>query len=122
MKYGVKEWGDVQGVQPLIGCLENKETFECHPEVEEFMMKTIHVRKLLIVSPHFSTGGAPQVTLNKVELLKDHFDIMVIEYSFLAWNFVVQRNKVIDILGKNFISLGEDKLSGIKDVVEGFQP
>jgi glycosyltransferase involved in cell wall biosynthesis len=80
------------------------------------------MKKLLIVSPHFSTGGAPQVTLNKVELLKDHFDIMVIEYSFLAWNFVVQRNKVIEILGKNFISLGEDKLSGIKDVVEGFQP
>jgi glycosyltransferase involved in cell wall biosynthesis len=80
------------------------------------------MKKLLIVSPHFSTGGAPQVTLNKVELLKDHFDIMVVEYSFLAWNFVVQRNKVIDILGKNFISLGEDKLSGIKDVVEGFQP
>lgn len=34
MKYGVKEWGDIQGVQPLIGCLENKETFECHPDVE----------------------------------------------------------------------------------------
>jgi hypothetical protein len=80
------------------------------------------MQKLLIISPHFSTGGAPQVTLNKVELLKDHFDIMVIEYSFVAWNFVVQRNKVIDILGKNFISLGEDKLSAIKDVVEGFQP
>lgn len=35
MKYGVKEWGSIQGVQPLIGCLENKETFECHPEVNE---------------------------------------------------------------------------------------
>lgn len=80
------------------------------------------MKKLLIISPHFSTGGAPQVTLNKVELLKDHFDIMVVEYSFLAWNYVVQRNKVIDILGKNFISLGEDKLSGIKDVIQGFRP
>jgi glycosyltransferase involved in cell wall biosynthesis len=80
------------------------------------------MKKLLIVSPHFSTGGAPQVTLNKVELLKDHFDIMVVEYAFLAWNYVIQRNKVIDILGKNFISLGEDKLSGIKDVIQGFQP
>jgi hypothetical protein len=35
MKYGVKEWGSIQGVQPLIGCLENKEKFECHPEVNE---------------------------------------------------------------------------------------
>jgi glycosyltransferase involved in cell wall biosynthesis len=80
------------------------------------------MKKLLIVSPHFSTGGAPQVTLNKVELLKDHFDIVVVEYAFLAWNYVVQRNKVIDILGNNFISLGEDKLSAMRDVIEGFQP
>ena len=31
MKYGVNEWGDIQSVPPLIKCLENKETFECHP-------------------------------------------------------------------------------------------
>jgi len=34
MKYGVKQWGSVQGVPPLVGCLEKKETFECHPSVE----------------------------------------------------------------------------------------
>jgi len=34
MKYGVKEWGDIHGVAPLIGCLENKKTFECHPTVD----------------------------------------------------------------------------------------
>jgi len=31
IKYGVKEWGTIQGVPPLINCLENKKTFECHP-------------------------------------------------------------------------------------------
>ena len=35
MKYGVKEWGDIQGVAPLIKCLENKETYECHPNVDD---------------------------------------------------------------------------------------
>jgi ADP-heptose:LPS heptosyltransferase len=35
MKYGVKQWGDIQGVPPLVGCLENKETFECHPSVND---------------------------------------------------------------------------------------
>ncbi len=34
-KYGIKEWGDFQGVAPLIKCLENKKTFECHPSVEQ---------------------------------------------------------------------------------------
>jgi hypothetical protein len=37
MKYGVKEWGDIQGVPPLIGCLENKKTFECHPSVNQIL-------------------------------------------------------------------------------------
>ena len=35
MKYGVAEWGDIQGVPPLIKCLENKPTYECHPSVEQ---------------------------------------------------------------------------------------
>jgi ADP-heptose:LPS heptosyltransferase len=34
MKYGVKEWGSIQNVPPLISCLENKKTFECHPSVD----------------------------------------------------------------------------------------
>jgi ADP-heptose:LPS heptosyltransferase len=39
MKYGVKEWGNIQGVPPLIGCLEHKPTFECHPTVEKVFNK-----------------------------------------------------------------------------------
>lgn len=31
MSYGVKEWGSIQGVPPLVGCLENYDTFKCHP-------------------------------------------------------------------------------------------
>lgn len=34
MKYGVKEHGSIMGVPPLVWCLENKPTFECHPEVD----------------------------------------------------------------------------------------
>jgi hypothetical protein len=79
------------------------------------------MKKLLIISPHFSTGGAPQVTLNKVELLQDHFEIMVVEHAFLAWNYVVQRNKVINILGGNFKSLGENKRE-LLDFIDTFNP
>lgn len=35
MKHGVKEWGDIQGVAPLIKCLEDKPTYECHPSVDQ---------------------------------------------------------------------------------------
>jgi ADP-heptose:LPS heptosyltransferase len=31
MKYGVREHSSIQGIPPLVNCLERKETFECHP-------------------------------------------------------------------------------------------
>jgi ADP-heptose:LPS heptosyltransferase len=39
IKYGVEEWGNIQGVPPLIGCLENKPSFECHPPVHSVLHK-----------------------------------------------------------------------------------
>ena len=43
MKYGVKDWGDIQGVPPLINCLENKPTFECHPSVDQVINKILEI-------------------------------------------------------------------------------
>lgn len=39
VKHGVEEWGNIQGVPPLIGCLENKSAFECHPSVHMVLHK-----------------------------------------------------------------------------------
>lgn len=44
MKYGVREWGSIQGIPSLVNCLEEKKTFECHPspiEVYKKIMKII---------------------------------------------------------------------------------
>jgi glycosyltransferase involved in cell wall biosynthesis len=78
-------------------------------------------KKLLIITPHLSTGGAPQVTLNKIELLKDEYIIKCVEYSQIAWTFVVQRNKIINLLGDNFHSLPEDKKT-ILNIIDNFKP
>lgn len=43
MKYGVKEWNTIMAVPPLIDCLENKETFECHPNVFQVFNKIIDI-------------------------------------------------------------------------------
>lgn len=43
------------------------------------------------------------------------------EYSFVAWNYVVQRNKVISLLGENFVSLGDDKMK-LLDIIDDFNP
>jgi ADP-heptose:LPS heptosyltransferase len=37
MGYGVKEWGNIQGVPPLIGCLEGYTKFECHPSYQDVL-------------------------------------------------------------------------------------
>tara|TARA_R110000868_G_scaffold409294_2_gene694528 strand:- start:996 stop:3653 length:2658 start_codon:yes stop_codon:yes gene_type:complete len=81
------------------------------------------MKKLLIITPHLSTGGAPQVTVNKVELLQNDFVIQVVEYSFLAWSFVVQRNRIRALVGdQNFYSLGEDKFGELFKIIDEFNP
>jgi glycosyltransferase involved in cell wall biosynthesis len=81
------------------------------------------MRKLLIITPHLSTGGAPQVTANKVKLLLNHFDILLVEHALVAWKFVVQRNRIIEMLGQDkFKSLGEEKFKELKNIVEAFSP
>ena len=81
------------------------------------------MRKILIIIPHASTGGAPQCTVNKVELIKNDFEIKVVEYSFLAYQFVVQRNRIIDLVGlDNFYSLSGDKSGMLKKIIEDYSP
>jgi len=82
------------------------------------------MKKLLIIVPHLSTGGLPQVTLNKIKLLEDDFEIKLVEYDILALVFNVQRNKILDILGgKNFHTLdSSNRLGSLKKIVKEFKP
>lgn len=80
------------------------------------------MKKLLIITPHLSTGGCPQVVLKKIELLKDEYIIKCIEWQCLAWIYVVQRNKIINLLGDNFHSLGDNKEYELFNIIEDFQP
>jgi hypothetical protein len=67
------------------------------------------MKTLMIITPHMSTGGLPQVVLKKVELLKECYKILVVEYTVLSYHYVVQRDAVIELIGDNFISLSENK-------------
>jgi hypothetical protein len=79
------------------------------------------MKKILIITPHLSTGGAPQVTLNKIKLLKDDCIIKCVEYSFIAWNYVIQRNPLENMLLDNFHSLGDNK-SELINILKDFNP
>ena len=43
MKYGVREWASIQGIPSLVGCLERKEKYECHPSVLQVYQKVIEI-------------------------------------------------------------------------------
>lgn len=78
--------------------------------------------RVLFVSPHLSTGGCPQYLLKKIQTYRDELDIYVVEHGFLSSAYVVQRNKIIDIIGENkFFSLGEDK-SEICSIIDTVRP
>ena len=80
-----------------------------------------NIRKILYVSPHFSTGGLPQYLLKKIEVLNESAEIYCVEYNFYGDAYVVQRNKVISILGERFIPLGDDKKRLI-EIVKQIKP
>lgn len=66
--------------------------------------------KVLFITPHLSTGGAPQYLLKKIQELKDSCSIYCVEYSDITGGvLVVQRQQIKDILGANLITLSNNK-------------
>ena len=70
--------------------------------------------------PHLSTGGMPQFVLKQIEILKNQYDIYLIEWENITGGvFVVQRNVIENILGKKFYTISQNKteiLSIISDI------
>ena len=64
--------------------------------------------KLLYLTPHLSTGGQPQFVLKRIQELKkykDQIEIFLVEYSQFSDTYVVQRDKIIDLLDNNHFLL-----------------
>ena len=79
-------------------------------------------KNLLSITPHLSTGGAPQVLVKRIELLKDEYEIYVIEYSNISDHFVVQKNKIKKLIPEDkFFTLGDNKLE-ILFLIEKIKP
>ena len=79
------------------------------------------MKKVLFLVPHLSTGGMPQYTYNLISKIKDEVDTYCIEYSNISPHFVVQRNRIIELLGDNFFALGGDKTE-LFQIIEKVQP
>jgi len=80
------------------------------------------MKKILFIAPHLSTGGLPQVLVNKLELLKDEYQIQCVEWSWHGDAFVVQKNRIKDLIGpENLFTLGDDK-NQIFTLINQFKP
>lgn len=69
-----------------------------------------------------STGGCPQIVETKVRLLRDFYNIKVIEWECIAWTYVVQKNRVVDMLGDNYITLWDNKEYHLFNIIDDFKP
>jgi FkbM family methyltransferase len=67
------------------------------------------MKRVLFLVPHLSTGGMPQYTYDLMRKIKDDVDVYCVEYGFISPHFVVQRNRIIELLGDRFFCLSDDK-------------
>ena len=81
------------------------------------------MKKLLYVAPHLSTGGLPQYLVKKVELLKQEFEIHLVEWVDCTGGvLVVTRNKLVDLVDSDkFYTLQENKFK-LLDIVNKVKP
>lgn len=78
-------------------------------------------KRIMFLAPHLSTGGMPAFLLKRIQELKDHVNIYVVEYQCNSLDFVVQRNAIKDIVKSNFTTLHENKME-LFDVINTWKP
>jgi autotransporter strand-loop-strand O-heptosyltransferase len=149
MKYNIKEHGTIQAIPPQIYCLDDKPTFECHPTVDKTFDAVVKLydnlpldqnyitkdmldkKKLLFLAPHLSTGGMPQFVLKRVEAMLNvpEYEVYLVEYTQYSTIYNVQRDQLIEKLGKRFNSLGfldsidmTERGQRLRDVIEAINP
>jgi len=81
------------------------------------------MQKLLFIAPHLSTGGLPQYLTKKIELLRDIYEIYLVEWADVTGGqLIVTRNKILKLVDSDkFFTLGENKLELI-NIVNRIQP
>jgi glycosyltransferase involved in cell wall biosynthesis len=78
--------------------------------------------RVLFLAPHLSTGGMPSFLLKRIESLleyyKDKTELFVVEYSNHSDHYVVQKNRIKQLIPPtHFWTLGQDK-NELKKIIE----
>lgn len=78
--------------------------------------------KVLFLAPHLSTGGMPSFLLKRIEsfinFYNDNVELFVVEYSNHSDHYVVQKNRIKELIpSTNYWTLGQDK-NELKTIIE----
>lgn len=77
---------------------------------------------ILCITPHLSTGGCPQFLVKKLENLTN-YNIIVIEYSNVSDEYIVQKNKIKKLNFPLLFTLEPNsKLNQIKNIIKKYKP
>ena len=79
------------------------------------------LKKIVYIAPHLSSGGLPQYLLKKIGSLLGKLEIYVIEWANLSDEYVVQKNKIRNLLGDKLITIRENKHE-IIEVIKKINP
>lgn len=81
------------------------------------------MQKLLCIAPHLSTGGLPQYLCKKIELLKDDFDIHLVEWVDCTGGvLVVTRNKITQYVAPEKLYTLDDNKQQLINIINDIQP
>ena len=80
------------------------------------------MKKILFITPHLSTGGAPQVLVKRIEILKNNYDIYVIEYTNFSDQYTVQKNILKTLIKENNFFTLDDNKELIFDIILNINP
>lgn len=80
------------------------------------------MKKILLVTPHLSTGGLPRYLSWRIENLIIQNQVWLLEWQDVTGGiYVVQRNEIKKLLKDNLITLGENK-SEIFEIIDKICP
>ena len=99
-----------------------KRISEMNKMIQKIKKRNNGKKRILFLAPHLSTGGMPSFLLKRIESLLEYskeLELYVVEFSNHSDHFVVQKNKIKELLPpSHFWTLGQDKMELINIIEE----
>lgn len=106
----------------VIGRMGADALYSFYNRINQPINKAKERLKVVYITPHLSTGGMPQFLLKRIESIKDECDVYCIEYEQVASIYIVQRNKIVELLGDRFYTLSGQPKENLLDILNTIDP